>query len=109
MAVLTTPRPDRLHKPSQTLPYGLSLYDPVPPARFGPKVGKSEEVECTLASHRFLSKWWRLELNQRRLLRMDGKLETVEPLREDFHHPAGGFFQLEPDDEIIGKTHQKAS
>ena len=39
---------------------------------------------------------------------MQGQAETGEPLRQDFHPPAGVGFQLEADDKIIGKTRHKA-
>jgi hypothetical protein len=39
---------------------------------------------------------------------MNGEAEASKPLRQDFHHPAGVGFQRAADDEIIGKTRQKA-
>ena len=49
MAVLTTPCPALLHKPTQAFPDRLALDDPVLLACFAPRVGKSEQVKCTRA------------------------------------------------------------
>lgn len=104
MAVLTTPPPDPFHKPAKAFPYRLSLDDPVSTARLRPIVGKSEKVEATRVFRRFISKGRPIEIDQRRLLRMNGQVEAIETLRQDFHDSAGVFFQFKPDDEIIGKS-----
>jgi hypothetical protein len=108
MAVVTTPCPNRLHKPAQSFPDRFALEDPVSTACFGPIVGKSKKVEVTRPPCRCLSTWRPLERNQRRLFGMNGQPETVEPLRQDGHHPARVGFQLAADDEIIGKARHKA-
>src|SRR6266516_4808054 len=109
MAVFTAPCPYLFHTPAQSFPYRLALDDPVSTACFGPIVGKSQKVEAPLAPGRFVSTRRPLELNQHRLFGMNGQTEAIEPLRQDRHNPAGVFFSLASDDEIIRKTHHKTS
>ena len=99
MAVLTTPCPALFHKPTQAFPARLALDDPVPLARFGPIVGKSEKVKCTRAPCRSGSAWRPLERNQRRFLGMNGEAETGKAFRQDFHNPAGIGFALAADEK----------
>src|SRR3989337_926974 len=104
MAVLTTPGPDPFHKPAKAFPYRLALDDPESTARLHPIVGKSEKVETTRVFRRFLSKGRPIEIDQRRLFGMNGQVETIESLRQNFHDPDGVLFQFESDDEVIRKS-----
>ena len=106
MAVLTTPWPALFHKPTQAFPDRLALADPVPLARFGPIVGKSENVQWTRAPCRSVAAWWPLERHQRRFLGRHGEAETGDAFRQDVHKPAGIGFALAADDTIIGKATQ---
>src|SRR5262249_31706367 len=108
MAVVTTPCPDRSHKPAQPFPDRLALDDPVSTACLGPIVGKAEQVEAPRAPCRWLLARWPLERNERRLFGMNGQAEASKPLRQDVHHPAGVGFPCAADDEIIRKTREKA-
>ena len=104
MAVVTTLCPYPVHKLAQTFSDRLTLDGPVSTTCFGPIVGKSEKVERPRAWSRCLSTRRPLELNQRRLFGMNGEVEAIKALGQDRHHPAGIGFQLETDNEIIGKT-----
>src|SRR3989442_8019125 len=64
MAVVTTPCPDRSHKPAQPFPDRLALDDPVSTACLGPIVGKAEKVEAPRAPCRWLLARWPLERNK---------------------------------------------
>src|SRR5262244_499708 len=108
MAVVSTPCPALFHKPTEAFPDRFALDDPVSLACFAPIVGKSEKVECPRTPCRWVTAWRPLEGKQHRFLRMHGEAEASKPLRQDLHHPAGVGFQRTADDEIIGKTCQKA-
>src|SRR5215471_11617892 len=108
MAVVSTPCPALFHKPTEAFPDRFALDDPVFLACFAPIVGKSEKVECPRTPCRLVTAWRPLEGKQHRFLRMNGEAEASKPLRQDLHHPAGVGFQRAADDEIIGKTCQKA-
>ena len=49
------------------------------------------------------------ELNQHRLLWMNGQSETAKTLRQYVHNPSGIFFQFEADYKIISKANQETS
>src|SRR5215468_9225109 len=108
MAVLPTPCPDCSPTPAQPFPNRLALDDPVSTACLGPLMGEAEKVAAPRAPCRWLSAWRLLERHERRLCGMHGQPETVDPLRQDGHDPAGVGFQLAADDTIIGQTRQKA-
>jgi hypothetical protein len=108
MAVVTTPCPTLFHKPTQAFPNRLALDDPVSLACFAPIGGNSAKVKCTRTPCRLVAAWWPLEGNHHRFLRMHGEAEASKSLRQDLHHPAGVRFQHAADEEIIGKTRQKA-
>src|SRR5215470_5296897 len=108
MAVVTTPWPDRSHKPALSFPDCFALDDPVSTACRGPVVGKSQKVECPLAPCRGGSVWRPLERTQHRLFGMNGQAKAMKALRQDVHDPVGVRFYREADDKTIGKTRHKA-
>ena len=104
MAVLTTPGPYPFHKPAKAFPYRLALDNPESTARLRPIMGKPEKVEAIRVFRHFLSKGRLIEIDQRRLFGMNGQVETIESLRQDFHDSDSVLFQFESDDEVIRKS-----
>ncbi len=70
-------------------------------------MGESEKIECAVPTSSILLRVRLPEVHQRRLLRMNGQIEAIKPLRKNFHDLPGIFFPLAPDYEIIGETNQE--
>ena len=107
MAIVSTPLPQPRNRSLQPFPRRLPLDNPVSPTRLPPVVGKSEKIECTVPTASFRA--WFPEVHQRRLLRMNGQIEAIKPLRKHFHYLAGVFFLFAANNKIIGKPDQEAS
>ena len=107
MAIVPAPLPDSTNSSFQSFPCRLPLNNPVPTTRFPPVVGESEKIECAVPISSILLRVRLPEVYQRRLLRMNGQIEAIKPLRKNFHNFPGIFFPFTTDDEIIGKTNQE--
>jgi hypothetical protein len=109
MAVFTTPCPYPFHQPTQAFPGCLALDHPVSTACCGPLVGQSKKIDCPRTPCRWVSAWWLLARHQRRLFRMHGPAKTMQPFRQDIHHPLGIRLERAANAAIIGTTCHKAS
>ena len=71
-------------------------------------MGEAEKVKGGFTFSGCLSVGRSTERNQLGFLRMDAQPESVEPFGQDFHYPAGVFFVLATDNEVVGKPHDEA-
>jgi hypothetical protein len=63
-------------------------------------MGKSEIIECPIFFPLTLCARF-AELDQHRLLWMNGQTETLKPLRQYLHNPAGIFLQFKTNDKVV--------